>query len=46
MLFPDSTLSAADAYGQAPLMPREQAMEAFGERALELLETALSDSSS
>ena len=37
MLFPDSTLSAADAYGQAPLMPREQAMEAFGERALELL---------
>ena len=45
-LFPDSTLSAADAYGQAPLMPREQAMEAFGERALELLETALSDSSS
>jgi len=46
MLFPDSTLSAADAYGQAPLMPREQAMEAFGERALELLETTLSDSSS
>ena len=46
MLFPDSTLSAADAYGQAPLMPREQAMEAFGERALELLETALSDDSS
>ena len=47
MLFPDSTLSAADAYGQAPLMPREEAMEVFGERALELLETALmSDSSS
>ena len=46
MLFPDSTLSAADAYGQAPLMPREQAMETFGERALELLETALSDDSS
>ena len=46
MLFPDSTLSAADAYGQAPLMPREEAMEAFGERALELLEMALSDSSS
>lgn len=43
MLYPDSTLSAADAYGQAPLMPREEAMEAFGERALELLETALSE---
>ena len=41
MLWPDSTLSAADAYGQAPLMPREEAMETFGERALELLEAAL-----
>ena len=48
MVFPDSTLSAADAYGQAPLMPREEAMETFSERALELLEAALltqSDSS-
>ena len=41
MIFPDSTLSAADAYGQAPIMPREEAMEAFSEKALELLEAAL-----
>ena len=40
MIFPDSTLSAADAYGQAPIMPREEAMEAFSEKALELLEAA------
>ena len=43
MIWPDSELSAADAYGQAPLVPRQDAMTAFSERALELLEVALEE---
>ena len=41
-IWPDDDLSAADAYGQAPLVPREERMQAFGERAVELLEEAMS----
>ena len=36
-LFPDEQLSAADAYGQPPKVPRDQAMRAFETAALELL---------
>ena len=36
-LFPDETLSAADAYGQPPKVPREEAMKTFGAAAIELL---------
>ena len=37
MLFPDDTLSAEDAYGQAPKVPRAQAMQTFADGALGLL---------
>ena len=41
MLFPDTELSAADAYGQAPKVPRADAMEKFSESALALAVEAL-----
>ena len=41
MLFPDTELSAADAYGQAPKVPRAEAMEKFSESALALAVEAL-----
>ena len=40
-LFPDTELSAADAYGQAPKVPRADAMEKFSESALALAVEAL-----
>ena len=36
MLYPDDGLSAADAYGQAPKVPRSKAMESFSAAALSL----------
>ena len=42
MLYPDDKLSASDAYGQAPKVPREEAMQRFSSAALSLLvETVL-----
>ena len=41
MLFPDTELSAAAAYGQAPQAPRADAMEKFSESALALAVEAL-----
>ena len=41
MLFPDTELSAADAYGQAPKVPRADVMEKFSESALALAVEAL-----
>ena len=40
-VYPDDGLSAADAYGQAPKVPREEAMAAFGDQAVKLLEEVL-----
>ena len=37
MLFPDDGLSAADAYGQPPKVPREEMMRKFADEALVLL---------
>jgi hypothetical protein len=37
MLYPDDSLSAADAYGQPPKVPRDEAMRNFGAAAVELL---------
>ena len=36
-LFPDDRLSDADAYGQPPKVPRDEAMRGFGAAAVELL---------
>ena len=36
-LWPDDTLSDADAYGQPPKIPRDEAMRGFGLAAIELL---------
>ena len=44
MLYPDDTLSASDAYGQAPKVPREEAMQRFSLAAQSLLvETVLDE---
>lgn len=37
MLYPTDTLSAADAYGQPPKLPRDEAMRKFADAALETL---------
>ena len=36
-VWPDDELSASDAYGQAPKVPREERMQIFRAAALELL---------
>ena len=45
MVFPETELSAADAYGQPPKVERQDAMKEFGEHALELLHSALTECS-